>query len=77
LHQLLPGAQQSAIIIGASFACWCTTGTTDGSYQRAQWHGWGDVSLLKEEGYQGEQQQQHTLAYTLLSYFSSQEHSSL
>ncbi|KAF6255159.1 hypothetical protein COO60DRAFT_1702977 [Scenedesmus sp. NREL 46B-D3] len=28
--------------------------TADGSFQRAQWHGWGDVSLLKEEGYQGQ-----------------------
>lgn len=31
-----------------------TLSAADGSYQRAQWHGWGDVSLLKEEGYQGQ-----------------------
>jgi hypothetical protein len=33
--------------------CSSFVGTADGSYQRAQWHGWNDVSLLKEEGYQG------------------------
>lgn len=25
----------------------------DGSLQRSQWHGWGDTSLLKQEGYEG------------------------
>lgn len=28
----------------------------DGSEQRSKWHGWGDVSLLKQDGYEGEQQ---------------------
>jgi hypothetical protein len=26
----------------------------DGSEQRSKWHGWGDVSLLKQDGYEGE-----------------------
>jgi hypothetical protein len=28
----------------------------DGSAQRSQWHGWGNTSLLKEEGFDGEYQ---------------------
>lgn len=32
----------------------CVPDAMDGSLQRSQWHGWGDVSLLKQEGYEGE-----------------------
>lgn len=33
-----------------------TTDPQDGSEQRSKWHGWGDVSLLKQDGYEGGQQ---------------------
>jgi hypothetical protein len=50
-HLLLPGA---ALLL---FCCLHPTDSQDGSAQRSQWHGWGDVTLLKQDGYEGRQQQ--------------------
>lgn len=36
-------------------SCAAHTDAQDGSAQRSQWHGWGDVSLLKHEGHEGEE----------------------
>lgn len=40
------------------YCCLYPTDPQDGSAQRSQWHGWGDVTLLKQDGYEGTQQQQ-------------------
>jgi hypothetical protein len=47
-----------SVILPQFIPCYCTSSysdPSDGSLQRSQWHGWGDVSLLKEEGFQGKQ----------------------